>query len=151
MSHTNQTGVTENGQIWKKVLAGFISQILILKRPKYKKIPARSILGFLPPASHRMHWQWQPHPHPPWWSKTLGLLTKGFSLPLYDADGTGEGQRMRTDDMEVEGGQPINPALLLSIEKLQEIQDEIERVSHVASKVIYLPFFGTLVISQTFR
>jgi hypothetical protein len=135
----------------KKVLAMFISQILILKRPKYKKIPARSVLGFPPPASHRTHWQRQPRPHSPWRSKTLELLTKGFSLPLSDADGAGEDQRTRTDDMEVEGGEPINPALLLSIEKLQEIQDEIERVSRVASEVIYLPFFGTLVISQTFR
>jgi hypothetical protein len=37
MSRANSTGVTEKSQIWKKVLAGFISQILIKKIKIEKK------------------------------------------------------------------------------------------------------------------
>ncbi|KAL6652618.1 hypothetical protein ACP70R_011543 [Stipagrostis hirtigluma subsp. patula] len=43
-----------------------------------------------------------------------------------------KGKRARTDGAE-EGGEPIDGALLLSIEKLQEIQDEIEKVNEEAS------------------
>jgi hypothetical protein len=53
--------------------------------------------------------------------------------------------------MEVEGGKPIDPTPLLSMDKLQEIQDEIEKVNRVTSDVIYFPFLGALVISQMFR
>jgi hypothetical protein len=37
ISHANWTGVTQKGQIWKKVLVGFISRILI-KKAKIKKM-----------------------------------------------------------------------------------------------------------------
>ncbi|XP_039774687.1 NAP1-related protein 1-like isoform X3 [Panicum virgatum] len=44
-----------------------------------------------------------------------------------------KGKRARTDGAEGDGGEPIDRALLLSIEKLQEIQDEIEKVNEEAS------------------
>ena len=44
-----------------------------------------------------------------------------------------KGKRARTDGAEGDGGEPIDRALLLSIEKLQEIQDEIEKVSRFGS------------------
>ena len=44
-----------------------------------------------------------------------------------------KGKRARTDGAEDDGGEPIDRALLLSIEKLQEIQDEIEKVSRFGS------------------
>jgi len=44
-----------------------------------------------------------------------------------------KGKRARTDGAEDDGGEPIDRALLLSIEKLQEIQDEIEKVNEEAS------------------
>jgi len=48
-----------------------------------------------------------------------------------------KGKKARTDDAEEDGGQPIDRALLLSIEKLQEIQDQIEKVSCFAFQVIW--------------
>jgi hypothetical protein len=48
-----------------------------------------------------------------------------------------KGKRARTDGAEEDGGQPIDRALLLSIEKLQEIQDQIEKVSCFAFQVIW--------------
>jgi template-activating factor I len=44
-----------------------------------------------------------------------------------------KGKRARTDGAEEDGGEPIDRALQLSIEKLQEIQDEIEKVNEEAS------------------
>ncbi|OEL31860.1 NAP1-related protein 1 [Dichanthelium oligosanthes] len=44
-----------------------------------------------------------------------------------------KGKRPRTDGAEEDGGEPIDRALLLSIEKLQEIQDQIEKVNEEAS------------------
>jgi template-activating factor I len=44
-----------------------------------------------------------------------------------------KGKRARTDGADEDGGEPIDRALLLSIEKLQEVQDEIEKVSRFAS------------------
>ncbi|GJN27386.1 hypothetical protein PR202_gb15406 [Eleusine coracana subsp. coracana] len=52
-----------------------------------------------------------------------------------------KGKKSRTDDAEGGGDEPIDAALLVSIEKLQQIQDEIDKVSLVASEVIYLPLF----------
>ena len=48
-----------------------------------------------------------------------------------------KGKKARTDGAEEDGGQPIDRALLLSIEKLQEIQDQIEKVSCFAFQVIW--------------
>ncbi|XP_066344229.1 NAP1-related protein 1-like [Miscanthus floridulus] len=47
-----------------------------------------------------------------------------------------KGKKARTDDAEEDGGQPIDRALLLSIEKLQEIQDQIEKVNEEASNKV---------------
>nr|CAB3484746.1 unnamed protein product [Digitaria exilis] len=44
-----------------------------------------------------------------------------------------KGKRARTDGAEEDGAEPIDRALLQSIEKLQEIQDEIEKVSRFDS------------------
>ncbi|WVZ85954.1 hypothetical protein U9M48_032809 [Paspalum notatum var. saurae] len=45
-----------------------------------------------------------------------------------------KGKRARTDGAEGDGGgEPIDRALLLSIDKLQEVQDEIEKVNEEAS------------------
>ncbi|PAN38507.1 hypothetical protein PAHAL_7G177100 [Panicum hallii] len=44
-----------------------------------------------------------------------------------------KGKRARTDGAEEDGGEPIDRALQLSIEKLQGIQDEIEKVNEEAS------------------
>ncbi|XP_062186230.1 NAP1-related protein 1-like [Phragmites australis] len=44
-----------------------------------------------------------------------------------------KGKRARTDDAEDERGEHVDGAILLSIEKLQEVQDEIERVNEEAS------------------
>jgi template-activating factor I len=53
-----------------------------------------------------------------------------------------KGKRARTDGAEEDGGQPIDRALLISIEKLQEIQDQIEKVSCFAFHVIRDSFFS---------
>ena len=55
-----------------------------------------------------------------------------------------KGKRARTDGAEDDGGEPIDRALLLSIEKLQEIQDEIEKVSRFVSQG-RLGFFTRLI------
>jgi len=47
-----------------------------------------------------------------------------------------KGKRARTDGAEEDGGQPIDRALLISIEKLQEIQDQIEKVNEEASNKV---------------
>ncbi|TKW04784.1 hypothetical protein SEVIR_7G132000v4 [Setaria viridis] len=47
-----------------------------------------------------------------------------------------KGKRARTDGAEEDGGEPIDRALLLSIEKLQEVQDEIEKVNEEASNEV---------------
>ncbi|CAL5031657.1 unnamed protein product [Urochloa decumbens] len=47
-----------------------------------------------------------------------------------------KGKRARTDGAEEDGGEPIDRALLLSIEKLQEVQDEIEKVNEEASNKV---------------
>lgn len=47
-----------------------------------------------------------------------------------------KGKRARTDGAKEDGGEPIDSALLLSIDKLQEIQDEIERVNEEASEKV---------------
>ncbi|KAF8703336.1 hypothetical protein HU200_032134 [Digitaria exilis] len=47
-----------------------------------------------------------------------------------------KGKRARTDGAEEDGAEPIDRALLQSIEKLQEIQDEIEKVNEEASEKV---------------
>ncbi|TVU14187.1 hypothetical protein EJB05_37636 [Eragrostis curvula] len=47
-----------------------------------------------------------------------------------------KGKRARVDDAEEEGGEPIDAALLVSIEKLQEVQEEIEKVNEEASNKV---------------
>ncbi|CAN6235243.1 unnamed protein product [Urochloa humidicola] len=47
-----------------------------------------------------------------------------------------KGKRARTDGAGEDGGVPIDRVLLLSIEKLQEVQDEIEKVNEEASNKV---------------
>ncbi|GJN02698.1 hypothetical protein PR202_ga20076 [Eleusine coracana subsp. coracana] len=47
-----------------------------------------------------------------------------------------KGKKPRTDDAEGEGGEPIDAALLVSIEKLQQIQDEIDKVNEEADNKV---------------
>ncbi|KAK3142404.1 hypothetical protein QOZ80_4BG0346000 [Eleusine coracana subsp. coracana] len=47
-----------------------------------------------------------------------------------------KGKKSRTDDAEGGGDEPIDAALLVSIEKLQQIQDEIDKVNEEADNKV---------------
>jgi hypothetical protein len=64
MSRTNQTITTENGQIWKNVLARFISRILIKKDKIQKKSQFRGPGPFNPFVAISKQRR-QPHTDPP--------------------------------------------------------------------------------------